>query len=471
VCVCFGNFKFSNNSKSVVRKNFALPYPYPNSDNKTKSRRRCKASNMKKRKRDKDALGKPEEVVHDKMNKTVAERATTASGKTFAFTEEDMVLNLYLSDWECLQRGLAILRKYKNKLHEHNLIRIAPYVLNGKFHGADSVSKSIASKKAENIIVDTKYEKSKKTNIGDIMNQIISNNEIDGLSKLKRIENTLMEIIDRNGNGLKRSLLISSFATAVIKFVETSVNKSKSENSNKFLNYVKKILCFIPELKEFDEMVDDGTISSKNSDRMDMHNQNQRQMIDVLSFMFSPEFLKQIINLQIFPTLKSLSILEQNATYQIIKAGYEAALRGNQRGAKHGAILFHKDGHILSIGWNHRYQVPIKKTGSKVMHAEVHCLMQLKSLSDANGGTIYIIEPNLENNLTFYNAQPCRQCTIALAKVGVNNAIYTSAEGRMKKLSIKENNDEDVEAGSLNLALRFKSKERGDATVLKDIKL
>ena len=156
-------------------------------------------------------------------------------------------------------------------------------------------------------------------------------------------------------------------------------------------------------------------------------------------------------------------------TYRIINAAYTVALRGNQRGAKHGAVLFNKDGHVLSIGWNHRYDVPIKKQGSKVIHAEVHCLIQLTNIQDANGGTVYIIEPNLNDHLTYCNAQPCRQCTIALSKVGICKAIYTSSDGTMKQLNIKQNMNDNVEAGSLKLALRFKSKECGDVTDLLDV--
>ena len=36
---------------------------------------------------------------------------------TSTMTTNDMILNLYLSDWECLQRGLATLRKFRNQLN------------------------------------------------------------------------------------------------------------------------------------------------------------------------------------------------------------------------------------------------------------------------------------------------------------------------------------------------------------------
>lgn len=96
-------------------------------------------------------------------------------------------------------------------------------------------------------------------------------------------------------------------------------------------------------------------------------------------------------------------------------------------------------------------------------------MTQLQDISEAFGGTIYIVEPNLQNELTFCDAQPCRQCTIALVKVGICKAIYTTSEGRMKQLRIKKKDKAHVEAGSLELAMRFKTKERGDIEVLNDL--
>ena len=98
-------------------------------------------------------------------------------------------------------------------------------------------------------------------------------------------------------------------------------------------------------------------------------------------------------------------------------------------------------------------------------------MAQLQDISDASGGTIYIVEPNLQNKVTFCDAQPCRQCTIALVKVGICKAIYTTSDGRMKQLRIKKKDKSHVEAGSLELAMRFKTKERGDIEVLNDLKI
>ena len=57
-----------------------------------------------------------------------------------------MGLNLHLSDWECLQRGLVILRKHGNALIEANILRVAPILLDGRFAEAERVSKEMGLK-------------------------------------------------------------------------------------------------------------------------------------------------------------------------------------------------------------------------------------------------------------------------------------------------------------------------------------
>ena len=366
---------------------------------------------------------------------------------TSTMTTNDMILNLYLSDWECLQRGLATLRKFRNQLNKQNVITISQYVLNGQFNEADKISKTMTS---TSFLPPPDTTTKTKTNIGDVMKEILKQDHNNRGTKLKRINSTLLEIINRKCTN-NRHLLLLSFATAIMYHIN-----DKKKNDTNYLNYAKTIIQWIPELYQM------YTNSNNNN--------NGNNIENTLPFMYSPTFLKQLIELQFFPSIKSMNQLETSChSYRIINAAYNVALRGNQRGAKHGAVLFNKDGHVLSIGWNHRYDVPIKKQGSKVIHAEVHCLIQLTNIQDANGGTVYIIEPNLNDHLTYCNAQPCRQCTIALSKVGICKAIYTSSDGTMKQLNIKQNMNDNVEAGSLKLALRFKSKECGDVTDLLDV--
>ena len=47
---------------------------------------------------------------------------------------------------------------------------------------------------------------------------------------------------------------------------------------------------------------------------------------------------------------------------------------------------------IISLGWNHRYTVPVnsKKVRKKVIHAEVHAI--LRAEEDIEGSTIFICE-------------------------------------------------------------------------------
>ena len=75
------------------------------------------------------------------------------------------------------------------------------------------------------------------------------------------------------------------------------------------------------------------------------------------------------------------------STSKIMQVLYEAAVRGNQRGAKHGALLFDRHGILVSVGWNHKYSLSKKHSAHKVIHAEVH------ALAPGSAGQIWQLSP------------------------------------------------------------------------------
>ena len=290
---------------------------------------------------------------------------------SFPLTHEDMALNLHLSDWECLQRGLVLLRKHGNALTGENVMHIAPLLLDGRFAEAESLSKQMGLKNVSSEKMNSASGEKKK-NLGTVMKQIVRKGSQE--AKLKRLKNTLFNVNRAGQKNIPRPLLLTSFAAAVLYSAE--VSETSLSDREIFLNYAKELSQLIPELAHICKETESSTRLTSNEHSID------NNVTDVLPFMFSPRVLRQLRSLNIFPKLKRQLDEQLNfcTPYRIIKAAYDASLRGNQRGAKHGAVLFNKDGKVLSIGWNHRYNVPIKKTGTKVMHAEV-CLMLYESPS------------------------------------------------------------------------------------------
>ena len=284
---------------------------------------------------------------------------------SFPLSREDMGLNLHLSDWECLQRGLVILRKHGNALIEANILHVAPILLDGRFAEAERVSKEMGLKGKSSGTLKSGSGEEKK-NLGLVMKQILHKRSHG--AKLKRLKNTLFNVIHADGKNTTRKLLLSSFATAVV--LSAQVSETSLSDREIFLDCAKELSQQIPELALICKEKNTSTPLTLS----DSCNDN---ITNMLPFMFSPEVLHQLSSLNAFPKLKR-QLDEQLyicTPYRIIKAAYDAALRGNQRGAKHGAVLFDKSGNVLSVGWNHRYNVPIKKTGTKVMHAEVRLLL------------------------------------------------------------------------------------------------
>lgn len=91
-----------------------------------------------------------------------------------------------------------------------------------------------------------------------------------------------------------------------------------------------------------------------------------------------------------------------------------------------GAVIFNKQGDVVSKGWSH--------TGMKMynllsVHAEMHSLWRAKHL-DLNGHSIYIVTiAGKSGNIT--TGKPCANCAIALRSVGIDKIYYSMPGGEI----------------------------------------
>jgi deoxycytidylate deaminase len=132
---------------------------------------------------------------------------------------------------------------------------------------------------------------------------------------------------------------------------------------------------------------------------------------------------------------------------RVISVAYKCAMLGDQSGAKHGAVLFDKNDRVLSVGWNHRYDCG-KKSKKKVIHAEVHAMLQVSDTSLFEDATIFILEAHARGSC-FCNAHPCPSCNNVLTKFGVKQAIFTTDNGNLGVWSFKR---KEIEIPTFDLA-------------------
>jgi len=103
---------------------------------------------------------------------------------------------------------------------------------------------------------------------------------------------------------------------------------------------------------------------------------------------------------------------------------------------------------VLPEGYSYRWRnkIPFERkdrpmlrmgNNSKIMHAEVHCLAQLKDIGSARGGEMLICELD-PLGVGYDTAIPCRMCTRALNQVGIGRVVYTSHSG-LVEMTTREN--------------------------------
>jgi hypothetical protein len=121
----------------------------------------------------------------------------------------------------------------------------------------------------------------------------------------------------------------------------------------------------------------------------------------------------------------ALTAPEHTPKWFFLKAAYEAS-KGDQFGSKHGVVLT-KGGRYVTHGHNHRFGVPGDKH-LRVMHSEIHALVRLPSLADAEGADVWIVELD-GAGIGYEEAVACVMCNKGLYKLGLARQYYSSHAG------------------------------------------
>jgi deoxycytidylate deaminase len=130
----------------------------------------------------------------------------------------------------------------------------------------------------------------------------------------------------------------------------------------------------------------------------------------------------------------------------ILNLCHHVALMGNQNGEKHGALLLSASNVPLSIGYNHSYSVKgvVKGKAKKVIHAEVHAMVQISDPKLYEGGSVWVTEVSACQS-TYCDAFPCPSCTRVLTKHGIRHAFFSKFDGTIGKWSFKRKHNSKVD--------------------------
>lgn len=155
---------------------------------------------------------------------------------------------------------------------------------------------------------------------------------------------------------------------------------------------------------------------------------------------FQPSFLLRLLDQGIIPeevVEKNLSASPLSSDKEdidrwcFLQAAWEAT-GGDQFGSKHGAVLTTDPNvaggaKLLASGRNHRF-APKGDPHLRVMHSEVHCLVQLPNEALAKDSEVWVVE--LDGvGAGYEEAVPCAMCNKALHGLGVKSVAFSSHSG------------------------------------------
>ena len=163
----------------------------------------------------------------------------------------------------------------------------------------------------------------------------------------------------------------------------------------------------------------------------------------------------------------SSSTDESDQLMRLVEAAH-LARRGDQRGAKHGAVLcvpaddtISMEGlpiqspiglqRVIGRGWNHNILLDSSRGKNKnkiVLHSEVHAVTDaLRRFGEEDcferlfpRATVVIVE--LVDDCSYEKCHPCPKCNTFLRAVGVTRALHSTPNGTMDELDMRPGNSE-----------------------------
>ncbi|GMH91110.1 hypothetical protein TrVE_jg5045 [Triparma verrucosa] len=360
--------------------------------------------------------------------------------KYFMNPSTSLLTCLKSTDVECLQKGVEILCWHGVAKTSDNLMLIQEDLFRGRFEE-----------------VERKVMEMEKEEKGDAKG--ITKEEKKALSKHKNPSNigpTIKSLISSPNRPTQldrystaRSLLLPTLSTYsaphLVPFILLSLKFSDLPSANLALKILEKISPNV--------VLRHAPATSPN--------------LSSIFFVSPPTSLETIFPKPTLIELNDKGLIKYNPTLVggIIEGARRVSLLGDQEGSKHGAVLISKNNKIISLGWNHRYTVPVnsKKVRKKVIHAEVHAI--LRAEEDIEGSTIFICE---SGGGKYETAHPCPNCNNVLTKLGIKQAIYTVTTGGLGAWAYNKN--QNVDAPTWETARRERTWRReGGEKVLEEL--
>lgn len=104
----------------------------------------------------------------------------------------------------------------------------------------------------------------------------------------------------------------------------------------------------------------------------------------------------------------------------------KAAIRGEHRQHKVGAVIVNRAGNVISMGFNSYKSHPLMGP-LKTLHAEVSAVTKVKNKQDLQGAEIFVYRGYKDGKNAM--SKPCPICEGILRRYGVKRVYYTTHGG------------------------------------------
>ena len=116
----------------------------------------------------------------------------------------------------------------------------------------------------------------------------------------------------------------------------------------------------------------------------------------------------------------------------MMQLAYKEAIKSKVRN-RHGCVVA-RGARVLSVKRNKTKTHPAGRNYTKMLHAEVACIVQLGE-QHTLGADMYVCRV-MRDDKTFGMSRPCRDCQKMIADAGIKNVFYTDAEGNFQHYEV-----------------------------------
>jgi len=124
--------------------------------------------------------------------------------------------------------------------------------------------------------------------------------------------------------------------------------------------------------------------------------------------------------------------------HSVVQGFVEDAIEVNKNNKSCHIALLMNGKKVVSFGYNQMGRQCFRGSSVNSLHAEIDCLRKCRPIRDVmgRGYTLVIVKVSKENNGTYYDSMPCKNCKKFLQGLNFKSVYCSNRKGEIVKINL-----------------------------------